>query len=404
MRHPIDLYGANLPSSFWRLSANPQPTAAQWEDAVSGAAPGLPASARSGGDDIESLLYHTLGEGQFGPGHWRLSRFKRLYYVLKPLLPRALTRRLRELYGRGTRDSLALHWPIEPRYARFQWDVVHALLRATGRPEFPFIQFWPEGRSFAFVLTHDVETAGGQAFVRAVAELDARYGFRSSFNFVPERYELDRGLIEELRAGGFEIGVHGLKHDGKLFTSQAAFLRRAERINRALKDLGAVGFRAELTHRHPEWMQALDIEYDSSFFDTDAYEPIPGGTMSLWPFFLGRFVELPYTLPQDYTITGVLRETTARRWLEKIDVIQAYSGMALLNTHPDYLRDPPTWKVYEDFLRAMHQRADYWHALPRDVARWWRDRDGTPSVSQLPGAVEGSIAYPEHRAVQLVAS
>jgi hypothetical protein len=381
MKGLLDLYRGNLPSRFWRLTANPQPTAAQWADAVSAAAPGLPASARTGGDGIDSLLYHTLGEGQFGSGHWRLSRFKRLYYVLKPLLPRPLTRRMRELYGRGTRDSLALRWPIEPRYARFQRDVLGALLRATGQPAFTFIQFWPAGRTFAFVLTHDVETAAGQAFVPAVAELDARYGFRSSFNFVPERYELDRRLIDQLRGDGFEIGVHGLKHDGKLFTSHRAFLRRAERINRALSDLGAVGFRAELTHRHPEWMQALDIEYDASFF-----------------------VELPYTLPQDYTVTRVLRETTARRWLEKIDVIQAYAGMALLNTHPDYLKDPPTWKVYEDFLRAMQQRADYWHALPRDVARWWRERDRAPSLAQIPGAVEGRIAQDGIRTAELAAS
>ena len=31
-------------------------------------------------------------------------------------------------------------------------------------------------------------------------------------------------------------------------------------------------------------MQALEIEYDLSFFDTDPCEPIPGGTMSIWPF------------------------------------------------------------------------------------------------------------------------
>jgi hypothetical protein len=100
----------------------------------------------------------------------------------------------------------------------------------------------------------------------------------------------------------------------------------------------------------------------------------------------------------------VLRETTARRWLEKIDVIQAYAGMALLNTHPDYLKDPPTWKVYEDFLRAMQQRADYWHALPRDVARWWRERDRAPSLAQIPGAVEGRIAQDGVRTAELAAS
>ena len=43
-------------------------------------------------------------------------------------------------------------------------------------------------------------------------------------------------------------------------------------------------------------MRHLEIEYDLSFFDTDPFEPIPGGTMSIWPFFIGHFVELPYTL------------------------------------------------------------------------------------------------------------
>lgn len=33
--------------------------------------------------------------------------------------------------------------------------------------------------------------------------------------------------------------------------------------------------------RHPLWMQSLDIEYDLSFFDTDPYEPMAGGSMSM---------------------------------------------------------------------------------------------------------------------------
>jgi hypothetical protein len=43
----------------------------------------------------------------------------------------------------------------------------------------------------------------------------------------------------------------------------------------------------------PEWLQALDIPYDLPFFDTDPYEPMPGGTKSICPFTLGWFVELP---------------------------------------------------------------------------------------------------------------
>lgn len=136
----------------------------------------------------------------------------------------------------------------------------------------------------------------------------------------------------------------------------------------------AVGFRALLTIRNPEWMQALDIEYDLSFFDTHPFEPIPGGTMWIWPFSIGHFIELPYTLVQDHTLTSILQETSPRMWLEKVDFIVRYHGMALVNTHPDYLKSKSTWDVYCEFLNKMKKRGCYWHALPGQVAKWWRTR------------------------------
>ena len=96
----------------------------------------------------------------------------------------------------------------------------------------------------------------------------------------------------------------------------------ANRINSYAKKWNAAGFRSELTFRQPEWMQALEIEYDLSFFDTDPFEPICGGTMSIWPFIIGHFVELPYTLVQDYTLTSVIGENSPRLWLEKVDFIK----------------------------------------------------------------------------------
>lgn len=391
MTAATSLYAANVPQRFWRVLTTPEPTPAQWALAVQAAAVELPDTARAAGNDIENLLERTLGEGQFGPRHWRLSAARRMYYRVKPVLPRRLTRALRQRQSRAAVSSVALAWPIEHRYARFQWEVMRQLLALTKDASLRFIHFWPHGHPYAFVLTHDVETAQGQAYVRMVADLDASYGFRSLFNFVPERYRLDRPLIDELRARGFEIGVHGLNHDGRLFSSRAGFSRKAARINHYLEDLRAVGFRAPLTHRQPEWMQELAIDYDLSFFDTDPFEPIAGGTMSIWPFTIGRFVELPYTLAQDYTLTSVLGQTTPLTWLQKVEFIRAYSGMALVNTHPDYLHNPVTLKVYDDFLRAMRARADYWHALPREVARWWRARSGGASLADLPQAAVGTF-------------
>jgi peptidoglycan/xylan/chitin deacetylase (PgdA/CDA1 family) len=365
-----NLWHQNTPSNFWRCQ--PDFPKEVWDNAICKAIPELGLPARV--DDIETALGLTIGEGRFGPDHWRLSQARRLYYLLKPLLPRAAIDLVKKSNSRVAVGSFPLDWPVENRYVKFQWEVLKQVLIITGCSPVEFRSLWPEKKRFAFVLTHDVETEDGQVFVRNIADLEEQLGFRSSFNFVPESYPLDHGLIDELRERGFEIGIHGLKHDGKLFSSQTRFMQRAERINRYLSEFHAVGFRSPLTHRHPEWMQCLEIDYDLSFFDTDPYEPIPGGCMSIWPFILGRFVELPYTLVQDCTLGLVLEEDTPQLWLEKIDFIKQYYGMALLNAHPDYLILPKMWEIYADFLTAMKEIGGYWHALPREVARWWLDR------------------------------
>jgi hypothetical protein len=384
---PADgLYAANAPDRFWGVGA--EVPSDHWLAAGEAVAQVLPdavarALAQSG---WPGLLEHTLGEGQFGPGRYRLSPARRTYYALRPVLPRPLIEAARRgLSGRPAR-AFSLGWPIEDRYVRFLYEVAQQVA-----PELPAQQLrstlWPDSADFAFVLTHDVERAAGQAFVRTLADIDASYGFRSSFNFVLEDYELDHDLVDELVARGFEVGIHGLKHDGSLFSSWGQFRRAGARIAQHARALDAVGFRSPATHRHPGWMQMLEIEYDSSFFDTDPYEVMPGGTMSIWPFFCGRFVELPYTLAQDHTLMIVLGERTPRLWVDKLDFLIKWGGMALLNAHPDYLQTAQHRGVYEEFLQEVRIRIrrardaaappNCWHALPREVARWWRARAET---------------------------
>ncbi len=368
-----NLWSDNTPADFWHCQ--PDIAQVQWETAAIQASSVLGLSHQW--DDFDTLLESTLGEGQFGYHHWELSHAKNLYYRCKPFLPRSLTRGLRQMYSQSAHGGALLNWPIEDRYVRFQWELMRQLLILQGCQSIDFVHFWPQGKQFACVLTHDIETSKGAAYVRAVADLEEELGFRSSFNFVPERYRIDPGLLDELRRRGFEIGVHGLYHDGRLFSSHKEFDARAQRINHYMEAFGAVGFRSPLTMRQPEWMQALEIEYDLSFFDTDPYEPIPGGTMTIWPFMLGRFVELPYTLVQDYTLVSVLRQSTPLTWFRKVDFIRAYHGMVLLNTHPDYLLDKTTWKVYAEFLQGMSEMDGCWHVLPKEVAQWWKTRQKT---------------------------
>ncbi len=245
---------------------------------------------------------------------------------------------------------------------------------------------WPDGKKFAVVLTHDVEGPRGMAKCRQLMQLEEKLGFRSSFNFIPEgHYRVSRETREELAQHGFEVGVHDLNHDGKLYRSRSEFAAKARRINQYLKEWGVCGFRSGFMHHNLEWAHDLDVKYDCSTFDTDPFEPQPDGVNTIFPFWVASdkrpgYVEMPYTLPQDFTMFVILREQGPETWKKKLEWLAEKGGMVLVNVHPDYMNFeggkgkpgefPAEW--YADFLKHIAERyaGQYWHALPRDVAEF----------------------------------
>jgi glycosyltransferase involved in cell wall biosynthesis len=204
---------------------------------------------------------------------------------------------------------------------------------------------------------------------------------------VPEgEYRLTSAVREMLEQAGFEVGVHGLTHDGKLYSSPAEFAAKAVRIKQYLRAWKASGFRSPLMQHRLGWQHALEVEYDASTFDTDPFEPEPDGIGTVFPFWVpgpdgSGYVELPYTLVQDFNLFVVLRERNDV-WKRKLDWIVEHGGLALLNTHPDYMSfggepQPDEYPVsfYEDFLGYVREKYEglYWGALPREVARYYRE-------------------------------
>ena len=222
-----------------------------------------------------------------------------------------------------------------------------------------------------------------------LAGAEKELGFVSSFNFVPQRYPLSQSIREKLETMGFEVGVHDLRHDGTLYRSREFFAMRACIINQFLEDWNAVGFRSASMFHKLEWIHDLHIEYDSSTFDTDPFEPQPDGMATIFPMWIagkspGRgYVELPYTLPQDLTLFILLRQGDQHIWKEKLAWVAQKGGMALLNAHPDYMYwggekravDEYYYDRYTDFLHYVNgtYRNQYWQALPREVARFWKN-------------------------------
>ena len=124
--------------------------------------------------------------------------------------------------------------------------------------------------------------------------------------------------------------------------------------------------------------------------------------MSIWPFTLGRFIELPYTMVQDLMLLEVMGERSPRLWLEKVEYVERWCGMALLITHPDYLRRPGYRDVYAALLEELRARGHAWHALPCEAARWWRQRAAAGTADGLERGGLGLLRCGEEGEVEVL--
>ena len=82
-------------------------------------------------------------------------------------------------------------------------------------------------------------------------------------------------------------------------------------------------------------------------------------------------------MPQDHTLFTVLGHRTIDVWLEQVERLVRLNGLLQFVTHPDpgYLGDSDKRALYVELLEAVSARDDLWHALPREIAEWWRQRD-----------------------------
>ena len=291
----------------------------------------------------------------------RFSLKQKIYYnLLRPVLPVLLRQKIQERY----------HSQIKYKENFIDEEFVQILCNSlNGKKFIPF----PEPYETAVILTHDVEEETGFNFIPKVIELEESLGFNSSWNIVPYKYKIDSGIINLINESGHEIGIHGYNHDGKLYYSEKIFNKRVPLINDALKKYNAVGFRSPMVHRNLRWLQKLDIKYDASYFDYDPFQPFPGGTGCIWPFVAGKFVELPYTLPQDHTLFYALKKKDITIWINKINWLVKNNGMIIVLTHPDYLIKYSHLEIYKSLLLFL-KNINAWFCLPNEMQSWWKDK------------------------------
>jgi hypothetical protein len=382
---------AELPGRFspelWMTDFDSHPVAAVWRDEFGNVA--LPFDPDEVAETLWSEAYATRmgGHRRGAVGRGALGA----YYLVRRALPRRMQIWLRRRYARVQARTMFPRWPLEPSLHAFLDQFTALLAGVCGEPV-PYLAPWPDGHDWALVLTHDVETAGGLARIEPLAAVERELGLRSAWYFVPRRYDVDDALVARLRADGFEVGVHGLYHDGRDLSSLSALRRRLPAMAAAGRRWGAIGFRSPATRRNWDWMPLLPFDYDSSSPDTDPFEPESGGCCSWWPLMNRQLVELPITMPQDHTLFVILGHRDESVWVEKADALRGRGGMALLLTHPDYL-DQVGLDPYRRLLERYADDPTAWRALPSEVSAWWRRRAASRIVPDGDGwAVEGPAA------------
>jgi hypothetical protein len=365
-----------------------RPVAAVWEDA--GGNVFLPFDPGRVMTFLWSESYTTMGSARYT----RKLRKAMVgaYYAVRPVLPRRLQLRMRRTFASHQAPPDFPAWPIE-HGLHDCYDWLLGLAGAVAGEPVPWIDLWPDGRTWAMVLTHDVEHAAGRDDIELLRGPERERGYRSSWNFVPERYSTSDELVARLKADGCEVGVHGLRHDGRDIGSRRLLEQRLPAMRSYADRWGAVGFRSPATQRRWDLMPTMGFRYDSSYTDTDPYEPQPGGCCSYLPFVNDGLVELPITLPQDHTVFEILQHDDGKVWLSKAHEIRARRGMVLVLVHPDYARDDRLLGAWRQLLDEFAHDDGVWQALPGEVAAWWLDRSASRLVQTPDGwALDGPAA------------
>ena len=326
------------------------------------------------------------------------------YYLLRSIIPDALRWPLQRMYLSDWRTLRFPKWPVDFTVDTLHGEHLRLLLEANGLQRVPFIWFWPDGAPNCLILTHDVETGAGRDFTAALMDIDSAYGFKASFQAVPEeRYEVPDEYVQQIRDRGFEFNVHDLNHDGHLFSERQEFLRRAKKINEYTRKYNSTGFRAGAMYHNTDWYDAFEFSYDMSVSNVAHMEPQRGGCCTVMPYFIGNIVELPLTMTQDYSVLHMLKMTSIDLWKQEVELIGNRNGLMSMIAHPDYLIDKKNRSVYETLLAYLQEKVDRdktWAPLPGEVDRWWRARSQMQLVRkgdkwevQGPDADRAHVAY-----------
>jgi peptidoglycan/xylan/chitin deacetylase (PgdA/CDA1 family) len=212
------------------------------------------------------------------------------------------------------------------------------------------------------ILSHDLDSPEGlRNLVGSFLALEEAAGARSVSFVVPCGWPLDQALLDEIRARGHEIGVHGYDHSNRTpFLGHEQRLQRLGAARSLIDRYDVVGYRAPSLVRTRQLLADLQrfYRYDSSIPTSGGPFPVPNnGCASARPFRMFDIWEIPLSMPRDGTLRflGYSHAEILETWKSCADLIARSGGVVTLLTHCEhgFSGNPGMLANYRRFLEHL---------------------------------------------------
>jgi len=230
------------------------------------------------------------------------------------------------------------------------------------------------------LLSHDIDSLEGlHNLPKWFLPLEEAVGATSSNYVVPCAWRLDHGVLNDVKARGHEIGVHGYDHSNRTpFVSEQERHKRLSAARKFIDDYNVLGYRAPSLLRTAELLHSLAdyYQYDSSIPTSGGLFPISNsGCASARPFNIGDIIEIPLSIPRDGSLRflGHSPNEILDIWKDCATKISESGGVVVLLTHCEkrFSGNPGMLEIYRKFLQFVQEAEQFEWSTSQRVLRYF---------------------------------
>lgn len=252
---------------------------------------------------------------------------------------------------------------------------------------------WPEGKKYAVVFTHDVDTEWlfkNDSWLRRFKDCEEQSGIRSAWYTVPLAIKATKTKewLRTMHRDGHEIGAHGYDHNATLpnlkMEKMELQLKRSYEIVSSLIGSGEIGYRSPWLTRNANLCIALrnsGFLYDTTFPTSDFQRNnaiANNGVCTVFPFTREGLPILPVTIPQDVMYISLSKPAMDfYKWIEElVQTVKGAGGVAVISTHlqPHHSANESMLEGYKYITERLGADKEAWHTTPKEVIKHFKSK------------------------------